>query len=305
MKLNIERQVVGWLLKNPDLISEIGSLVPGDFTNNTLRELFETIKQLDKPDMLIIKSQLPEIKYTYLVSLLEECIGLGKMSLYVETLLDQKARREIRDAVVDISKMSHDTKLQDVILKSQNRLGGVKNRLTMELHGVREVLGCVIDTIGSSNSPETLKTGISSLDDITGGFESGNLVILGGRPSEGKTQLGVQFAVNMALENDGLNVVFISLEMKKEALVRRMIGYLSKVSVENIKNKNLNEHSMSTIIAKSQFLAKAPIMINDRSSVSIPELKGLLSGCAPDIVFVDYLQLMNSGDKTETRHLEI
>jgi len=159
-----------------------------------------------------------------------------------------------------------------------------------------------------------LETGFRRLDELTSGLKPQELVILAARPGVGKTAMALNIAAHAAVKLKK-HVLFFSLEMSAQALVRRLLAAQAKVSLERIISGHISfkpgrgPTDWEKLVRAADELAEAPLWIDDAASLSILELRGKARRLAMehglDLVIVDYLQLMNSGTKTENRTQEV
>ena len=145
-----------------------------------------------------------------------------------------------------------------------------------------------------------LETGYLQLDRITNGFHNSDLIILASRPGVGKTTFALNLAYNIVSRNDK-SVLFFSLEMGGEQLVKRMLSSLSFVSSSKIRSGKLSDDEMSSLIESVYELEDKKLFIRDSSQLTIADLRNECmklkhSEDGLDIVFIDYLQLMVAGD---------
>ena len=155
-----------------------------------------------------------------------------------------------------------------------------------------------------------LATGFTELDDLTSGLQAGDLIIIAGRPSMGKTALGLNMAENMAVrEKDPIPVVFFSMEMSKEQLAMRILCSRGRVSSHKIRRGGLTEHEIKALSFVCEQLVDAPLYIDDTPGMTALELRSkarrLKRQYDIQAVFVDYLQLMYSPADSSSRHQEI
>jgi len=154
-----------------------------------------------------------------------------------------------------------------------------------------------------------ITSGFADLDKMTTGFYGGDMVIVGARPSMGKTALVLDFALAAAKEDKGAVAVF-SLEMSGIQLVRRMVSMVSGVSSHVLKNPNLGLDTYKKLADACDHLYSLPIHIDDASDVTPLEMRGkcrrLKAEAGLSMVVVDYLQLMRgTGKRNENRTQEI
>lgn len=156
-------------------------------------------------------------------------------------------------------------------------------------------------------------SGYRSVDNITHGWQNTDLIILAARPGVGKTALGLNFAVNAVLRQDNPTPVgFISLEMSKGQLMKRILSMTTEIPLEKIARGRMDESDMKRLYAKGiQPMARAPLFIDDTPAMNIFELRSKLRRMKNKhgigLVIVDYLQLMsgtNTG-KNSNREQEI
>ncbi len=153
-----------------------------------------------------------------------------------------------------------------------------------------------------------LPTGIDKLDEMTAGLKGGELIIVAGRPGMGKTA----FALNVALhacQKRQVPVAIFSLEMRKEELVARMLCGEARVDGANLRTGQLSTSDWTKLIHAAGPLSELPVYIDDTAALSVMELRGkarrLRSEHGLGLVVVDYLQLMRSGSKNDSREQEI
>src|SRR4051794_9450055 len=189
---------------------------------------------------------------------------------------------------------------------------------TSELTRLDEVLHDEIDKLEALSEKGVALTGMPSgfkdLDDLTGGFPPGNLLILAARPAMGKSALALNIAQNTTLgkgtEGRGsVPVALFSLEMSRVEIVHRMLGAEAKISGDALR-KGQVKSDWRRVLAASQKLSKAPLWIDDSSDLGIHELRAKvrrLKARQPDLglVIVDYLQLMRPDDGADNRVQQI
>ena len=151
-------------------------------------------------------------------------------------------------------------------------------------------------------------TGYSRLDTLTAGFQRGDLVIIAGRPSMGKTAFALNIAENAAIQHQKC-VAVLSLEMSKEQLALRLLCSQSEVPLYKVRSGNLNQAEWRKLSNLTGALYKAPIMIDDTAAPTVLEIRAkcrrLKSEGRLDAVFIDYLQLIRGATAAENRVQEI
>jgi replicative DNA helicase len=189
---------------------------------------------------------------------------------------------------------------------------------TSDLTRLDEILHEEIDKLEELSEKGVSLTGTPSgfkdLDNLTGGFQPGNLVILAARPAMGKSALALNIAQNATLgkgtEGRGsVPVALFSLEMSQVEIAHRMLGAEAKISGDALRKGQVKSEWRRVLMA-SEKLSKAPLWIDDSSDLGIHELRAKvrrLKGRQPDLglVIVDYLQLMRPEDSRDNRVLQI
>jgi replicative DNA helicase len=157
---------------------------------------------------------------------------------------------------------------------------------------------------GESNG---IQTGIIDLDRMLGGLLPKNLYIVAGRPGQGKTALMLTVARNAA--QNGKKVGIFSLEMSREQVAQRLIAQESGIDLHKIIRGKLEESDWPLFTNAVEVVASLPITINDLSSIKIDEVRQTSRKIAEngglDLVIVDYIQLADSGKKSERRDLDV
>ncbi len=167
-----------------------------------------------------------------------------------------------------------------------------------------------IELLSENSSAITgVPTGFVDLDEMTAGFQKGDLVIVAARPSMGKTAFTLNIAQFAAITANK-PVAFFSLEMSKESLVQRMLTSEARVDAGRVRTGRLRDDDFPRLAQAAGLLNTAPIYIDDTPAISILEMRAKgrrLKSDRPDLamIVVDYLQLMTGGGKTENRQQEV
>ena len=181
--------------------------------------------------------------------------------------------------------------------------------------------GCVI--LGKTTMPDygMLSSGLSSmhgitrnpwkLDRNTSGLQPGDLVVVAGRPSMGKTALALNIAEHVSLE-EKMPVAIFSMEMSGPQLVMRMLGSVGRLDQHRIRTGALNDDDWQKLTAAVGKLNEAPIFIDESGMLNPTELRGRArrlhrqqGGPGLGLIIVDYLQLMETGNSIENRATEV
>ena len=156
-----------------------------------------------------------------------------------------------------------------------------------------ERLGMLADQDGAIRG---IPSGFRQLDRLLGGLQRSDLVIVAARPSMGKTLFAMNIAEHVAL-NENKVVGIFSLEMSKEQMVDRLVSSIGRVDSWKLRNGQLNEQDMSSLIQAQAQLAEVPLYIDDAGMTSVMEVRAkarrLQAEHGLDLLVIDYLQLMS------------
>jgi replicative DNA helicase len=147
-------------------------------------------------------------------------------------------------------------------------------------------------------------SGFRDLDEITGGFQPGNLIVIAARPSMGKSALVTNIAENAAIDHSR-PVALFSLEMSEAELAQRFVASQGRIKGDELRKGRVKANKWPKILEASQRLAAAPLYIDDSSDVGILEIRAKarrLHQQAPlGLIIVDYLQLLRPDGRVESR----
>jgi replicative DNA helicase len=166
-----------------------------------------------------------------------------------------------------------------------------------------------IDELFRSESAITgVSTGFKDLDDMTSGLQPGDLVIVAGRPSMGKTSLAMNIAENAALASK-VPVAIFSMEMPGEQLAMRMMASLGRINAHKVRTGKLDDDDWPRLTHAIGLLAEAPMFIDDTPALNPLELRTRARRLKREhglgMIVVDYLQLMQAPESGENRATEI
>ncbi|NLK43366.1 MAG: replicative DNA helicase, partial [Tissierellia bacterium] len=231
-------------------------------------------------------------------------------------IVEEKAilRRLIKSCDEVISKSYEDSEeVNAIIEKAEKSIFDItQGRHREGFAPLNEVLLSSFSKIEERAASEDALTGITTgfidLDHKLSGLQKSDLVLLAARPSMGKTAFALNLASNAALKG-GAKVAIFSLEMSKEQLVQRMISATAHVDLQKIISGRLSEDEWLQIINSMGPLSQADIFIDDTAGISLMEMKAksrrLKIEKGLDLVLIDYLQLMQSESRHESRQQEI
>lgn len=258
-------------------------------------------------DPITMKSGNESIDQALLIQLAGHSVGIKNASEYGRVIYEDHQLREIIAALQDGENAAFDgaDKAADILEATEARLMGIAD--TGHSGGAQSIgstLGATLNTIemaSKGDAPATQLTGIRTLDDITGGFEGGSLVIIAGRPGMGKSILGVNIAEHAA-KTDTPAVVF-SMEMSAQRLNRRLISRQTGIDTTRQRSGDVSTNDWHSIGEARDYLQTLPLFIDDTSALTIGAIRSrarrLKRKHGVRLVIIDYLQLVNPGGRYE------
>ena len=274
-------------------------------------------------DLITLKNKLETMNMLnqiggleYIVHLLGIVSTSALTKQYATIVKEKSIRRKLLKASKEIHSLSFDNteNVENIIEKAENILGGVGNYNNLDdFSPIKEVLSSSIERIEhlfkNKSNITGLETGFTDFDMKTAGLQNSDFILIAARPSMGKTAFAINIAQNVALRKNITTAIF-SLEMSKEQLVNRMICSEALFDAQKLRTGEITTPEDWAKLADAvSRLSEAPIYIDDKSSISIPELRAKCRKLKKDknlgLIVIDYLQLMNSSGKTESRQQEI
>ncbi|GAC1439557.1 MAG: replicative DNA helicase [Solirubrobacteraceae bacterium] len=183
-----------------------------------------------------------------------------------------------------------------------------------DFRGIDKIIGEAIEKLHDLSLRDTELTGTGSgfkeLDEITGGFQPGNLIVVAARPSMGKSALVTNIAENAAIKY-GRPVALFSLEMSEAELAQRFVASQAAIAGDALRTGSVPAERWPVIVRASERLAKAPLWVDDSSDIGLLEIRAKtrrLHAQHPEglgLVIIDYLQLLRSEGRTDNRAEQI
>ncbi len=313
------------MLQETALYKALETLKPEDFYLEKHRRIFRAILEVfNRGENVSAVSVREELKRTgdldlvggwqYLANLVESVISPGFADEDIQTIVENAIYREVIDVATEaLEKAFHRADPAEQLLDHvEQRLLEIRQR---KIHTTFVKVADLVDTVQTKildnrnrqRSVTGIPTGFEQLDELTAGFQPGDLVIVASRPSVGKTSFALNIMHHLGVE-EGIPSAIFSLEMSAEQLVLRLLSLEAMVGSQKIKTGRLNDSEIERILEATRRLKEAPIYIDDTASIHILELKAKARRIVRDakarILFVDYLQLIR-GMRAENRVQEI
>ncbi|MCP4300079.1 MAG: replicative DNA helicase [Gammaproteobacteria bacterium] len=328
--IEAEQALIGGLMLNAQAWDKIADVVVGeDFYRKDHRLIFAAITNLVEGgspcDVVTVSEHLDgrgELEQAggleYLATLANETAGAANARAYAKILRERSTLRALINAGNEISgnAFASDGRTASQVLDDAERMvfeiAEKGSRGKRGFKSLKQVLPEAVDRIDMLHQSEGSITGISSgyneFDKLTAGLQPGELVIIAGRPSMGKTTLALNIAENAAIGSQVATAIY-SMEMPSQQLAFRMISSLGRVDQTHLRTGNFPDEDWSRINTAVQLMSEAPIFIDDTPSLSPTEIRARARRLHREhglgLIVIDYLQLMQVEGSKENRATEI
>ena len=308
--------------KIADIVSE------RDFYHTENKEVFKVIQSLSEEskvtDLLTVSDYLdsstefePKPSIEYLSEIVESTAGNSNITEYAKIIREKALLRELKQISSEIAQSAYKpegkspSELVDIAESHIFEIAERGNR-NMVFAEMSDLVKQTYDELDKRSQGGGNITGVSSgfreLDNLTAGLQNGELIIIAGRPSMGKTAFALNIAEHTALADENPVAIF-SMEMSASSLAQRMISSLGRVNAHSIKTGQLEEKDWNRVDGAIQQIKNAPIYIDDTPSLTPIELRARARRIQREkglsLIVIDYLQLMSVHGNKENRATEI
>ena len=326
---NIDAEVatLGALLLDPEALSTVlRYLRADDFYRGAHRKVYQAILALfDRNEAIDLITLCDELGR---VGELEACGGMARVSqltsavptsanveYYARIVQALSMRRELQRIAASIIADSFDDsrEVRYIIEEAERRIFEITDRhQSGSFRLAREIINQTVDAIErlyhSSGSYTGVPSGFADLDNLTSGFQNSEFVVIGARPSVGKTALALTMAAHVAVQQRK-PVGFFTLEMSAVALMQRLLAAEARLDSNRIRSGLLRPSDFHKITDAAGRLYDAPLYIEDSPNLKLLDLRAqarrMKSNHSIEIVFIDYLTLITSENQELPRHEQI
>jgi replicative DNA helicase len=301
-------------------------LQAGDFYSRAHQRIFDAVLSLDSKGLRSdIQTVIQELKQNgkldeaggaaYVSSLTTVIPSSANIEYYVQSILDHSLRRALLRVAGEIGVASYDESREspEILEEVEQSIFELRdNRQAFSYNKIDDVLSRAIDKIDEAYRTKKTITGIPTgferLDEMTSGFQPSDFVIIGARPSIGKTALALNMAAHIAFKRH-MPTAFFSLEMSDIALAQRLISSEAKVDGKNLRSGYLSSDDFRNILNVSGRMNESPFYIVDMPNMKLLDLRSqarkLRAQEKVEILFVDYLGLIGHENNALPRHEQI
>lgn len=326
--LDAEKSVIGGLMLEQEAWDEVAeSIQAEDFYKPAHKKIFKIIQELNHKNhpadlvtvsnALLEKSELDQVGGpAYLAELLESTPSIANITTHAQIVSDKATTRRLISVGQKIADQGYGQEFEDIqeyVDTAEAEVYNVAQKTVSQgLTGAGELVKSSLQKLeelyGKKDEVTGVPSGFIELDDMTSGFQPGEITIIAARPSMGKTAFSLNLTLHACMK-EKKKIAYFSVEMAKEQMMIRMLSVASKIPLGNLRNGNISEKDWPKLINTAAALSEAPIYIDDTSGISPYEIRSKLrrmkSKVGVDMVVVDYLQLMSLKQKVDSREREV
>jgi replicative DNA helicase len=322
-----EQSTIGGMLLSKDAVADVIETARGvDFYIPKHEVIFDAILSLyshgEPTDVIAVTDELTKTGLLsraggaeYLHSVTSMVPTAANAGYYAAIVAEKAVLRRLVDAGTRIVQMGYasEGEVTDLVNSAQAEVytvaGGVQ---TEDYVPLTDAIGAAIDEIeaakGRDGQMTGVPTGFSGLDALTNGFHPGQMIIVAARPAMGKSTLALDFARAAAIGTDLPSILF-SLEMGKSEIAMRLLSAEASVPLQMMRKGTVDSRDWTTIAATRGRINDAPLYIDDSPNMTLVEIRAkcrrLKQRVGLKMVVIDYLQLMTSGKRVESRQQEV
>lgn len=323
--LEAERSVIGALLLHPDAVADVTFLRAEDFFLRRHQLIFESIvtsyNDRQATDPISVGEQLSRVGqldeaggHGQLLDLMESVVTAAGVTYHAEIVREKSVQRQLILTCLEIQQQAYanESEAKDLLDEAERRIFEIA-RLEQagEASSIADVLQAAFERIDRLREREGRLTGLGTdfydFDDLTGGLQQGELIIVAARPSMGKTTFALNLTERVA--SQGAGVAFFSLEMSKQQVIQNMLCCRAQIDGQAMRKGRITDQQYKRLQEEAARLYEARIYVDDTPGISITQLRAkcrrLKQKHGIDMIVVDYLQLMTAGTRIESRQQEI
>ena len=326
--IEAEESLLGNILLYKDAMQETmeAGITSEDFYIDKHKRIFNIMSSMydnkEKIDTVSLSAKLKDFDYfekvgglEYLMKLTDATISNVNTKEYIRIIRNKSLSRQIIKAGEEIANDAYDGSvgIDEVLDSAEKRILDItRSRTDADFKEGSFVFDETIKRIEAIEAAGSAITGVrsrfSALDNMTAGFQRGDLILVAARPSMGKSALALNIAINSAMVSQGACAIF-SLEMPAEQLAMRMFSAKAKVDGQKLRKGQLNDSDWSKINEAAQELKHQRFFIDDTPGIKVSDMYAKCRKLKNDhglyLVIVDYIQLIQATGRSESRQQEV
>lgn len=309
-----EQACLGALLLDPDALGTVlRHARPDDFYISAHEKIFSAIMSLNekgqKSDIITLTEEMKLAGSLesaggpgYIAALTSMTPSAANVEYYARIVQEMSTRRKLIKLASSARSLAHDdsTETDAILDQVQAQIFDItQNRKTASYHSIKEIMPeviAMIDQISANPNAFTgIPSGLTDLDSMTSGFQNSEFIVIGARPSMGKTALALTIASHDAIDLK-IPTAFFSLEMSEHALMNRILSSESRVPGERIRTGRLRNADLEDLVNAAGRIYEAPLYIVDMPNMKLMELRTMARRLVLErdvkIIFIDYITLI-------------
>lgn len=309
-----EQATLGAVLLDPDSVPAILKYLRAeDFYVNANRDIFAAVISLyekgQKADLITLTDELKSLGSldqaggpAYVAGLTSVTPSSANVEYYARIVQETSVRRNLIKLSAELNSKARDESVESglVLDEAQARIFDItQNRQSVSYKSVKELLPETIKTIEklykNKNAFTGVPSGLTDLDTMTSGFQDSELIIIGARPSVGKTALALSMASHVAVK-EHIPCAFFSLEMADMAIMQRLISSEARIASNKIRTGLIKPSDFTALMDAAGRIYEAPLYIIDMPNMKLLDLRTMVRRLKAEkdikIVFIDYLTLI-------------
>ena len=327
--LTAEQSVLGGMLLSKDAIADVVEVLrPDDFYRPAHQTVYDCILDLygrgEPADAVTVSAELQRrgdlIRLggaPYLHTLIATVPTAANAAYYAEIVAEKAILRRLVEAGTRIVQLGYHgdqgAEVTDVVDRAQAAIYEVTERSTSEDYvALEELLQPTMDEIDAIASRGGVAlgvpTGFTDLDAATNGLHPGQMIVVAARPGLGKSTLGLDFARSCSVKH-GLTSAVFSLEMSKSEIVMRLLSAEARIRLADMRAGRMSDDDWTRMARRMSEISEAPLFVDDSPNLTLMEIRAkarrLKQRNDLKLIILDYLQLMTSGRKVESRQQEV
>jgi replicative DNA helicase len=327
--LAAEQSVLGGMLLSKDAIADVlERLRPSDFYRPAHQNVYDAILDLygrgEPADAVTVAAELDRRGLLrriggapYLHTLISTVPTAANAGFYAGIVAEKALLRRLVEAGTRVVQYGYagaeGADVAEVVDRAQAEMYEVTERRMSEdfvpLEDLLQPTMDEIDAIASNGGiARGVPTGFTELDEVTNGLHAGQMIIVAARPGVGKSTLGLDFMRSCSIKHRMASVIF-SLEMSKSEIVMRLLSAEAKIKLGDMRSGRMSDDDWTRLARRMSEISEAPLYIDDSPNLTMMEVRAkarrLKQKADLRLVVVDYLQLMTSGKKVESRQIEV
>ncbi|TCP57389.1 primary replicative DNA helicase [Tamaricihabitans halophyticus] len=327
--LTAEQSVLGGMMLSKDAIADVVEVLrPGDFYRPAHQAVYDVVLDLygrgEPADPVTVSAELErrgELGRVggapYLHTLIATVPTAANAGYYAEIVAEKAVLRRLVEAGTKIVQSGYaagdGSDINEVVDRAQAAIYEVTERRTSEDYlALEELLQPTMDEIDAIASrggqSQGVPTGFMDLDGVTNGLHAGQMIIIAARPGIGKSTLGLDFARSCSITH-GMSSVIFSLEMSRTEIVMRMLSAEAKIRLQDMRGGRMSDDDWTRLARRMSEISEAPLFVDDSPNMTMMEIRAkarrLKQRHDLQLIVVDYMQLMTSGKRVESRQQEV